>query len=228
MFNSEICPDWQDIKVISKNRRPSRTYFIPYESLEACLESKTEARENIKSERFMLLNGMWNFKYYNSVVDVPEDFVTSDLGGKEEYVPSVWQAQGYEKWHYTNIRYPFPVLPPLVPTHNPVGIYKRKFTVPASFKGMRVNISFLGVATAFHLYINEKLVGYDQVSHMTSEFDITDYLTEGENSICVIVYKWCNGSYLEDQDCFRCNGIFRDVFLTAQPEKAVEDFQFTA
>ena len=228
MFNSEIRPDWQDIKIISRNRLPSRAYFIPYGDLKTCMESKTEARENIKSDRFMLLNGMWDFKYYRSVVDVPYDFVTADLGGKEEYVPSVWQAQGYEKWHYTNVNIPIPVLPPLVPTHNPVGIYKRKFTVPDSFKGMNVKISFLGVVSAFHVYINGELVGYDQVSHMTGEFDITDKLVDGENDICVIVYKWCNGTYLEDQDFFRCNGIFRDVFLMAQPEKSVEDFQFTS
>ncbi len=228
MFNSAICPDWQDIKVISKNRLASRSYFIPYESLESCEASKVEARENIKSKRFMLLNGMWDFKYYRSVVDVPHDFVTADLGGKEEYVPSVWQAQGYEKWHYANVQMPIPVIPPNVPTHNPVGIYKRKFTVPESFKGMNVKISFLGVVSSFHVYINGELIGYDQVSHMTGEFDITDKLFDGENDICVIVYKWCNGTYLEDQDFFRCNGIFRDVFLIAQPEKSIEDFKFTA
>ena len=228
MFNSERLPDWQDIKIISKNRLPSRSYFIPYGSLEECLSSKVCPRAEIKSDRFMLLNGMWDFKYYRSVVDVPEDFVTADLGGKEEYVPSVWQAQGYEKWHYANVQLPIPVLPPMVSQHNPVGIYKRKFNVPASFKGMNVKISFLGVVSAFHVYINGQLVGYDQVSHMTGEFDITDKLIEGENDICVIVYKWCNGTYLEDQDFFRCNGIFRDVFLMAQPEKSVEDFSFFA
>lgn len=228
MFNSEMCPDWQDIKTISRNRLPSRSYFIPYESAAVCANDRTEARSGIKSKRFMLLNGMWDFKYYRSAVDVPEDFVTTDLGGKQEYVPSVWQAQGYEIWHYSNVNYPIPVLPPNVPTHNPVGIYKRRFTLPEGFKGMNVRISFLGVASAFHLYINSALVGYDQVSHMTGEFDITSFLRDGENEITVIVYKWCNGTYLEDQDFFRCNGIFRDVFLMAQPEKHIEDYSFSA
>lgn len=228
MFYSDIYSDWQNINIISKNRCLSRSYFIPYESLEKCLKSKISPRVDIDSDRFMLLNGIWNFKYFKSVFDVPEDFVTSDIGGDEEIVPSVWQTQGHELWQYTNTEYPIPVLPPIVPTHNPVGIYKRKFILPEAFKGMNVKISFLGVASAFHVYINGNLAGYDQVSHMTGEFDITNLLAEGENSICVIVYKWCTGTYLEDQDAFRCNGIFRDVFLIAQPEKSISDFCFDA
>ncbi|MBO5037384.1 MAG: DUF4981 domain-containing protein [Clostridia bacterium] len=223
MLNINFTPDWDNLKVLSRNRMPSRSYYIPGDAN----NTEAKSRWDIRSDRFMLLNGMWNFNYYTSVADVPDDFVTADLGGKEEKVPSVWQAQGYEKWHYTNINYPYPVDPPHVPNHNPCGIYKRKFTVPASFKGMKVNLSFLGVSAAYHVYINAKLVGYNQVSHMTGEFDVTDYLCDGENEICVIVYKWCDGSYLEDQDFFRCNGIFRDVFLTAQPEEHIKDFLFT-
>ena len=190
MLNINFTPDWDNLKVLSRNRMPSRSYYIPGDAN----NTEAKSRWDIRSDRFMLLNGMWNFNYYTSVADVPDDFVTADLGGKEEKVPSVWQAQGYEKWHYTNINYPYPVDPPHVPNHNPCGIYKRKFTVPESFKGMKVNLSFLGVSAAYHVYINAKLVGYNQVSHMTGEFDVTDYLCDGENEICVIVYKWCDGS----------------------------------
>ncbi len=222
MLNINSIPDWNNLQVLSKNRMQSRTYFIPGET-----NAFARSRSEIESDGFILLNGMWSFKYYTSVADVPEDFVTAELGGKEEKVPSVWQALGYEKWHYTNVNYPIPVMPPQVPNHNPCGVYKRKFTVPASFKDKQVNLSFLGVSSAYHVYINGKLVGYNQVSHMTGEFDVTNFLCDGENEICCIVYKWCDGSYLEDQDFFRCNGIFRDVFLTAQPKEHIVDFQFT-
>ena len=227
IYNVNGKPDWQNLAVLSRNRLKSRTYFIPYENLDACRKATVSARSEIRSERFMLLNGMWDFNYYRSIADVPEDFVTADLGGKPEKVPSVWQAQGYEIWHYVNVVEPIPVTPPTVPNHNPVGIYKRKFSVPSTFAGMNVKLSFLGVASAYHVYINGENVGYNQVSHMTGEFDITEYLNGGENEICVIVYKWCDGTFLEDQDFFRCNGIFRDVFLTAQPKVCIEDFQFT-
>lgn len=223
MLNVNFAPDWDNLKILSKNRMPSRTYFIPGEVNTAIAGS----RYDIKSDRFVLLNGMWMFKYYRSVADVPDNFVTADIGGKEEKVPSTWQTQGYEIWHYSNVNYTIPVMPPHVPTHNPCGVYKRSFVLPESFKDMKVNLSFLGVSSAYHVYINGKLVGYNQVSHMTGEFDVTEFVKEGENEICVIVYKWCDGTYLEDQDFFRCNGIFRDVFLTAQPKAHIKDFQFT-
>lgn len=228
MLNVNALPDWQNLSVLSKNRLPSRSYFIPYEGEAECLSAPFFCdRREITSKRFMLLNGLWNFSYFRSVAFLPENFF--DLDGKEEEVPSVWQAQGYEDWQYVNIDYPFPVNPPEIPNHNPVGVYGRKFTVPAEFKGKTVKINFLGVASSFHVYVNRKEVGYGQVSHSTNEYDITEYLNfEGENELCVVVYKWCEGSYLEDQDCFRLNGIFRDVFLIAQPKVHIVDYFFRA
>ena len=226
MLNVNAKPDWQDISVISKNRLPSRSYFIPYESFDACKKAEITARNEIKSERFMLLSGQWNFSYFDSVADLPEDIFK--LEGDLAKVPSVWQTQGYEKWHYANVQYTIPVIPPIVPNHNPVGVYSRKFTMPKSFDKMLVKLNFLGVVSAFHVYINKKLVGYNQVSHMTAEFDITPFLVSEENEITVVVYKWCDGTYLEDQDFFRNNGIFRDVFLLAQPKNHIGDFQFIA
>jgi len=223
MLNINNTPDWCNLKVLSRNRQPSRSYFIPGEYKDIGPRSRSE----INPDNILLLNGLWKFRYFTSVADVPDDFVTADIGGKEETVPSVWQAQGYEKWHYTNANMPIPVDPPNVPNHNPCGIYKRQFEIPSSFKGKNVFLSFLGVASSYHVYINGQLVGYNQVSHMTGEFDVTGYLKDGLNDICVIVYKWCDGTYLEDQDFFRCNGIFRDVFLTAQPRARINDFLFT-
>ena len=224
MLNVNAKPDWQNINVLSKNRLPSRSYFIPYQSMEVCAGAAIESRFDINSDRFLLLSGMWEFSYFPSVAELPEDFL--NIKGKLEYVPSTWQAQGYEKWHYSNVNYTIPVMPPMVPNHNPVGVYKRTFELPESFKNNIIKISFLGVSSSYHLYINKKEVGYSQVSHMTSEFDITPYIVSGANEIVVVVYKWCDGTYLEDQDFFRCNGIFRDVFLTAQPEINIEDFHF--
>lgn len=228
MLNVNASPDWQNLSVLSKNRLPSRSYFIPYESEDKCLSAPFFCdRKDINSKRFMLLNGMWNFSYFRSILFLPDNFF--DLEGKKEPVPSVWQSQGYEKWQYVNIDYPFPVNPPEIPNHNPVGIYSRKFTVPEDFKDKIIKINFLGVASAFHLYVNRKEVGYGQVSHSTNEYDITEYLNfDGENELCVVVYKWCEGNYLEDQDKPRFNGIFRDVFLIAQPKIHIKDYFFKA
>ena len=225
MLNVNKTPDWQNLSVLSVNRVPSRAYFIPYKSEEECLAAPFFCdRKEIKSDRFLLLNGDWHFSYFRSVAFLPENIF--DLEGKEIPVPSVWQTQGCEDWNYVNIDYPFPLNPPEVPNHNPVGIYSRKFTLPKSFDGKTVTVNFLGVASAFHLFINRKKVGYGQVSRSTNEFDITPYLVDGENEITVEVYKWCDGNYLEDQDIFRFNGIFRDVFLLAQPKAHIEDFFF--
>ena len=169
MLNINAAPDWDNLKILSRNREDSRTYFIPGQTANI----KAAARSEIDQNNIILLNGMWEFRYFRSVADVPDDFVTGTLGGKEEHVPSVWQAQGYEKWHYSNVNYPIPLDPPHVPNHNPCGVYKRKFVLPKSFYDKEIFISFLGVASAYHVYINGTLAGYDQVSHMTGEFDIT-------------------------------------------------------
>lgn len=226
-YNFNSVPDWQNINVISRNRCPSRSYFIPFGSENECRRADIVCdRSELCSGRFLLLSGDWEFKYYRSIAEVPEDFVSGDLNGDTVTVPSVWQAGGYEPWHYTNVDYPIPLNPPCVPNHNPCGVYKRSFVLPESFSGLRVRISFLGVASSFHFFVNGQFAGYDQVSHMTGEFDISDLITPGQNEICVIVYKWCDGTYLEDQDFFRCNGIFRDVFLLAQQPDGIDDVWF--
>ena len=137
-------------------------------------------------------------------------------------VPSCWQNYGYDTHQYTNIKYPFPFDPPYVPHDNPCGVYVRTFNCDMSEEKYYLN--FEGVDSCFYVWINDEFVGYSQVSHCTSEFDITDKLKKGENTIYVLVLKWCDGSYLEDQDEFRMSGIFRDVYILARPEKHVRDF----
>lgn len=209
---------FEDPSVLHLGTCPNRSYYIPCandaEASEKCLRNV--------SSRFQLLNGVWDFKYYNSVRDLKiapweEEGVAYD----RMEVPSCWQMKGYDQIQYTNVRYPFPVDPPYVPIENPCGVYKTTFDVKAG--GMRTYINFEGVDSCFYLYVNERFVGYSQVSHCTHEFDLTDFVTEGKNSMVVIVLKWCDGSYLEDQDKFRFSGIFRDVYLLYRPENHVRD-----
>ncbi|HEX2926497.1 MAG TPA: hypothetical protein VHP38_09625, partial [Ruminiclostridium sp.] len=134
------------------------------------------------------------------------------------------QNQGYDRHQYTNFKYPFPYDPPYVPVENPCGAYVREFTADKSWNGMRKYISFEGVDSCFYLWINGKFIGYSQVSHSTSEFDITECIHEGINTIAVLVLKWCDGSYFEDQDKFRTSGIFRDVYILLRPQKYIRDF----
>ena len=191
-------------------------YFIPF----AKNQNPFESRYN--SARLELLNGDWNFCYYESIIDMPDDFL-SIKSEKTIPVPSNWQLYGYDKPQYTNVCYPITYDPPYVPDDIPVGVYSRSYNyVP---DGMRKILTFEGVDSCIYLYINGEFAGYSQVSHMTAEFDINDKLHEGENEIAAAVLKWCDGTYLEDQDKFRLSGIFRDVYILSRPEKRLEDYQ---
>ncbi len=203
----------------SENRQPARAYYIPYHSLEAALEGKKE-----KSEYYRLLNGQWDFAYFKSDDDIPE---------KTEFnatipVPSCWQLQGYEKPVYTNSAYPYPVDPPYVPDDNPCGIYRRKISIDKGWAERKTYINFEGVSSCLYLYVNGRYVGFTQGSRHQAEFDITPYISEGENELLAKVYKWCVGSYLEDQDCFRFSGIFRDVYLLSREENHIRDVEIHA
>ncbi len=198
---------------------PEHCYFIPF----AKGQDAFAPRE--RSQRFELLNGEWEFAYYDSIIDMPDDFISADLTEKLP-VPSNWQLHGYDKPQYTNVCYPIPFDPPYVPDDIPVGVYRRSFTYKPD--GLRRILCFEGVDSCIYLYINGRFAGYSQVSHHTSEFDITDMLTEGENIITAAVLKWCDGTYLEDQDKFRLSGIFRDVYVLSRPEKRLENYRVTA
>ena len=213
---------YEDLNVLHENTMPARAYFIPASKR---MDNLVEHRE--ESDRMQLLNGTWKFQYFNSIYDVQEPFFEKDYDTEnfdEIQVPSVWQMAGYDTHQYTNIRYPFPFDPPYVPQDIPCGTYAHTFVYHKDENAPKAFLNFEGVDSCFYVWINGSYVGYSQVSHMTSEFDITDLLRDGENSIAVLVMKWCDGSYLEDQDKFRMSGIFRDVYILKRPKQAISDY----
>ena len=205
------------------NCEKPRAYFIPYGN-----ENAAKKDNRSESENFLSLCGDWDFHFYNSVYEAP-DFLAdgfSTEGFDKLTVPRSWQTvqgKGYDTPNYTNVRYPIPFDPPYVPEENPCGLYSRDFTVGANMLKKEIYINLEGVDSCFYLYINGEFAAYSQVSHMTSEVNITKYLKEGKNNIKVLVFKWCDGTYLEDQDKYRYSGIFREVFLLARDKKHIED-----
>lgn len=172
----------------------------------------------------------WKFAWYPCVEEVPADFADVDFaagGFVKMEVPSCWQALGYDQKQYTNVRYPFPYDPPYVPDDNPCGAYITEFELDETEAGMRRFLYFEGVDSCFYVWLNGEFVGYSQVSHSPSEFEITGQSQAGRNRLSVLVMKWCDGSYLEDQDKFRFSGIFRDVVLLVRPAAFVYDFTVT-
>lgn len=189
----------------SENRLETRSYYIP----------------TGKSE-YMLLNGKWNFKYFSRDVDYTGDIDKWD----EITVPSCWQILGYENPNYTNINFPYPCDPPYVPNDNPCGVYERSFEIKELWG--KCYYIFEGVSSCAQLYINGEYVGFTQGSHLQAEFDITPFVKEGKNTVRVVVYKWCCGSYLEDQDFFRFNGIFRDTYVLQRPDNHIVNVDLSA
>ena len=193
-------------------------YFIPYGD-----PSLTHLPREY-SDRLTLLNGTWDFRFFKSVTEVPEELSALPEFCDTLPVPMNWQyaiGKGYDTPQYTNINYPFPKDPPNVPEENPAGLYHRKFKLDG--KAGEQILVFEGVDSCFYLFVNDRFVGYSQVSHMISEFNITPFLTVGENDLKVLVVKWCDGSYLEDQDMYRASGIFRDVYILSRPEARISD-----
>ena len=216
---------YEDLNVMHDKTMPARTYYIP---ASVRMNDLVEHRE--RSDRFQLLNGEWKFQYYNSIYDVTESFYEKgyDVSGFDQVtVPGVWQMDGYDTHQYTNIRYPFPFDPPYVPQDIPCGAYVHNFEYHREEKASKAFLNFEGVDSCFYVWVNGAYAGYSQVPHATSEFDVTDLLNEGENTLAVLVLKWCDGSYLEDQDKFRMSGIFRDVYLLKRPETTIRDYYIT-
>ena len=217
--------DWENIAVLHKNRLAERAYFLSFSDERSAL---TYDRGN--SQGFKLLNGSWKFHYAENPALSPDNFYQDhfDVSDWDELVvPSHWQMNGYGKPHYTNVRYPFPVDPPYVPTENPTGSYRRNFYIPAQWLQQKIILHFEGVDSAFHVWVNGQEVGYSQGSRIPAEFDITPYIHEGENTLAVRVYQWSDGTYLEDQDMWWLSGIFRDVYLVAKPKVHIQDFFVT-
>ena len=216
---------YEDLNVMHDKTMPARAYYIP---ASVRMNDLVEYRE--RSDRFQLLNGEWKFRYYSSIYDVTESFYEKgyDVSGFDQVtVPGVWQMEGYDTHQYTNIRYPFPFDPPYVPQDIPCGAYVHNFEYHREKKASKAFLNFEGVDSCFYVWVNGAYAGYSQVPHATSEFDVTDLLNEGENTVAVLVLKWCDGSYLEDQDKFRMSGIFRDVYLLKRPEKTIRDYYIT-
>ncbi len=213
---------FENLKIMHENTMPVRAYYIPTSKNKGTL-----VRDRETSDRMQMLNGEWKFRYYESIYNVQEKFYKKDYETKDfdiVTVPGMWQMQGYDSHQYTNVRYPIPLDPPYVPYENPCGTYVREFKYKKCSDAPRVYLNFEGVSSCFYLWLNGNYVGYSQVSHATSEFDVTEYLQEGKNRLAVLVMKWCDGSYMEDQDMFRMNGIFRDVYLLKRPESFVYDY----
>ena len=200
------------LEVLHFGMQKPRAYYIPFTERSTALNGQRE-----HSERFTLLSGEWKFKYFKSFEDLNKDAVSNELDitdFDDITVPRCWQtytSRDYDKPLYSNLEYPFPTDPPHVPNENPCGIYYKDIVINKS--GNKYYINFEGVSSCFYLFVNGIFTGYSQVSHSTGEFDITGKLSDGKNRISVIVVKWCDGSYLEDQDFFRLSGIFRDVYL---------------
>jgi beta-galactosidase len=212
---------WEDLSVLQVNRETPRAHYIPYADAGSAKSGK-----RARSPFYQTLNGSWKFQYHRSVRDVEEAFYeesTNVSAWDELIVPSCWQVNGYDQLQYTNINYPFPCDPPYVPDNNPAGLYVREFNVSGHWDKKDKYIVFEGVNSCFYLWVNGKFAGYSQGSRVPAEFNVSSLLREGKNRIAVMVLKWCDGSYLEDQDAWRYTGIFRDVYLLARDSVHVRD-----
>lgn len=220
-------PDWENPEMIGQNKEPGHSTLIPYPDVETALKG-------VRSESpfYESLNGEWKFNWVRKPADRPVDFYKADYdvsGWDDIVVPSNWQMHGYGIPIYTNMVFPFPANPPYIPhDNNPVGSYRRNFTIPSGWKGREVFIHFDGVKSAFYIWVNGERVGYSQGSMVPAEFDITKYLKGGRNSVAVEVYRWSDGSYLEDQDMWRLSGIYRNVYLFSAPAVHLRDFAVRA
>ncbi|MBQ7488231.1 MAG: hypothetical protein IJT77_12120, partial [Clostridia bacterium] len=235
--------NYQDFSIYEVNKLAPRPYFIPYPS-RAAADAVSPLEKRYSSEKVICLNGKWNFAFFPRPAEMPEVLDTDSMSFDQIDVPACWQFRGYDHPFYVNIRYQFPYNPPEIPTtekvgrvftwvgsdqhmtpriiepdeeYNFVGVYQRTFTVNDPDK--HYVISFLGVASCMDLYLNGQFIGYSEGAHNTAEFDLTGKVRFGGNELLVVVHRWCNGTYLEDQDMFRNNGIFRDVLLrVSEPE----------
>lgn len=208
----------EDLTKFHVGTMPNRSYYIP------CKTAKNAQEMNPRhcSEQVKILNGDWEFKYYSKYDELPVSFSRWTDSSRKIPVPSVWQNHGCDSHQYINVRYPIPFDPPYVPERNPCGVYRTFFTATTYLKQYLI---FDGVDSCFYVWLNGRFVGYSQVSHSTSEFDVTDYLNSSVNELTVLVFKWSDGTYLECQDKFRTSGIFRDVYLLGRPENHIFDYR---
>ena len=227
LFSSIVsATDWEDPEMIGVNKEPAHCTLMPYKSVKKALACERE-----KSGFYESLNGKWKFKWSERPVDRPLGFYRDDYdvsGWDEIPVPANWQLHGYGIPIYTNVPYPFPANPPYIPhEYNPVGSYRRDFEVPVGWKDRQVFVHFDGVKSAFYIWINGQCIGYSQGSMTPAEFNLTKFLKPGKNTMSLEVYRWSDGSYLEDQDMWRLSGIYRDVYLFSTDDLHIRDFFVT-
>ncbi len=212
-------PDWENPQLLHRNRLPSRARFVTY-------PEEPMALAGVGSPWELSLNGMWRFHYALSPIEAPQNFADEaydDGAWAQMPVPGHWQLNGYGAPQYTNLIYPFVIDPPRVPSENPTGSYRRRFTVPDDWSGRQLILRFDGVDSAFAVYVNGRFAGFSKGSRMAAEFDVTAFVHTGENLLAVRVYQWNDGSYLEDQDMWWLSGIFRDVTLLSSPPLGLWD-----
>ena len=227
--------DWENPHVFGINKEPARAHYIPFADEASAIHDSLGDSAMVQS-----LNGQWKFHWVKRPDLRPIDFYKPEYdvsGWKEIPVPSNWEMQGYGTPIYTNITYPFkrdwPRVTETPDDHSwtsydqrdPVGSYRREFTLPDSWASRQTYLVFYGVNSAYYVWINGEKVGYSQDARMTSEYNITKYLKPGKNTIAVEVYRWCDGSYMEDQDFWRMSGIYRNVVLMSRPAVHVRDFR---
>jgi beta-galactosidase len=226
-FDEKTPADWENPGVTQINKEEPRAWFIPFAE-----KGEVDPDNRWASSLIYSLNGDWQFNLSKNPGERPFYFFKDDFDTRQWKtipVPSNWELQGYEYPIYKNSEYPFEKNPPLTPKHyNPVGSYKRTFDLPKNWDGQEIFLHFGGVSSAMYVWVNEQLVGYSEDSKTPAEFNITKYLKVGANSLAVEVYKWSDGSYLEDQDFWRLSGITRDVFLLARHPNHIRDFRVMA
>ncbi len=221
--------EWEDVSVFGINKLPPHAYFIPYETVRKAWDNNTA-----ESEFYSSLNGIWKFHIAPNPESRPKDFYKPDYDvadWADIKVPGNWERQGFDTAIYMNTRYPFWEIvkerpdPPVIPNgYNPVGSYRRTFTIPSDWDGREIYIHFGAVKSAFYIWVNGEKVGYSEGSKTPAEFDITKYVKPGENTLALEVYRWSTGSYLECQDFWRISGVERDVYLLARPKVHIRDF----
>lgn len=233
--------DWENPEIIGINKLDAHATFIPYASSSEMTNDAAYAHpwERTASSRYILLNGKWKFNWSKQPEDRPVAFYKTNFDAKdwtEIEVPSNWEMLGYGTPIYTNITYPFMNNPPFIQPQrgytaeqepNPVGSYRREFTLPGDWTERQTILHFDGAYSALYVWVNGKKVGYSQGANNAAEFDISNYVKKGKNLLAVEVYKWCDGSYIEDQDMFRFGGIHRDVYLVSKPKTHLLDLYIT-
>ncbi|MBN1482333.1 DUF4981 domain-containing protein [candidate division KSB1 bacterium] len=224
LFARTETPDWENPEIFAINKEAPHATLVPFQDTKAAVSFEMK-----KSDRLILLNGDWKFKFLPKPADAPKDFYQerfSDAEWDVLSVPSNWQIHGYGRPIYTNIKHPFPANPPYVPHEaNETGLYRLEFVVPDAWSGKEVFLHFAGVQSAMTVWVNGETVGYSQDSMLPAEFNITEKIVPGKNLLAVQVIRWSDGSYLEDQDFWRLSGIYRDVTLVARPKVYVRDVQ---